>query len=73
MGGVDPNGLARRVASALDYTIHVRSMTRMQRLALAGAGLVMVLCACLLVAYAVWPADRRSEQVRPAPTYFVAP
>ncbi len=48
-------------------------MTRMQRLALAGAGLVMVLCACLLVAYAVWPADRRSEQVRPAPTYFVAP
>ena len=43
------------------------------RLALALAGVVLVLCSLAVLAYVIWPIQPVKEQFRPAPTLFAPP
>ena len=43
------------------------------RLALALAGLVLVLASLIVLAYVFWPFQSIREQFRPAPTLFAPP
>ena len=43
------------------------------RLALALAGLMLVVCSLAVLAYVIWPIQPIKEQFRPAPTLFAPP